>query len=137
MKIFALTDEEKNAIEENKSFISELFNPDTPINAEKVQVLYDSALVGSKEITIGIGLLGVAFGELMLNKLPDFEWAKISDEYGEEICLCARSFILICSPISMMSKRIEDRESIDIADLADKTCQVLVEKINSSKLDKR
>jgi Domain of unknown function (DUF3806) len=70
--------------------------------------------------------LGVAFGDAIAQKLL-MEWIVVEDEYGRSAALVWPGTSLICSPITMISKRIEDGEDVDVYALFDGICERLKE----------
>ena len=70
--------------------------------------------------------LGVAFGDALAQQLM-LDWVVVDDEFGRSAALSWPGTSLICSPITMISKRIEDGEEIDVRDLFEKTCARLSE----------
>ncbi|MEM9938686.1 MAG: DUF3806 domain-containing protein [Pseudomonadota bacterium] len=104
---------------------------DRALDTDAVQELYDS-LVGMNErphhVTIATGL---AFGQLII-EASEFEWARIKDEYGEETCIAVKDTELICAPISMIQKRLDQNEKLRISDLVDGTVQTMNNKAASA-----
>lgn len=64
--------------------------------------------------------LGVAFGEMICAQ-GDFEWVKLEDEYGSGPALALVGLDVVCSPIEMIEKRLEDGEAVDLVDLCSDT----------------
>lgn len=58
--------------------------------------------------------LGMLFGSCIAYQYEDFHWVVVSDEYGREMALQYRDYAVQCFPISMITKRIEDGEDIDV-----------------------
>ena len=112
-----LTDHEIAARESSLDTAARLAGASRPLGTKHVQALYD-VLVAEDAGDEALIALGLAFGELIA-AAPDFEWVRVSDEYGEETCVAARGKEISCAPISMIQKRIERRERVDIAELRD------------------
>lgn len=70
--------------------------------------------------------LGIALGDYIQYKYNDFHWAVIRDEYGRDICLQYKTLALTIFPMTMISKRVEDGDNINVAELVND----LLEKIN-------
>ncbi len=66
-------------------------------------------------IDAGIAI-GLAFGETITSE-TDYEWVRVSDEYGEETALSPVGLMAACHPISMLQKRIAKREHVSLAEL--------------------
>lgn len=43
----------------------------------------------------------------MIAAVTDYEWGRVSDEYGEETALSPPGLSVVCYAISMLEKRIE------------------------------
>lgn len=69
--------------------------------------------------TVYYKALGMLFGSCLQYQYEDFHWVVVSDEYGREMALQYRDYALQCFPISMITKRIEDGEDIDVQYLMD------------------
>ena len=59
--------------------------------------------------------LGVALGDAIAQELL-LEWIAVDDEYGRSAALIWPGTSLICSPLTMISKRIEDGERVEVYD---------------------
>ena len=70
--------------------------------------------------------LGVAFGDAIAQELM-MDWIVVDDEYGRSAALRWPGTTVICSPITMISKRIEDGETVDVYKLFDGICASLRE----------
>jgi len=60
--------------------------------------------------------LGVAFGDAIAQKLM-LDWVMVDDEFGRSPALNWPGSSLICSPVTMISKRVEEGERVDVYDL--------------------
>ncbi|MTG97115.1 DUF3806 domain-containing protein [Myroides sp. BIT-d1] len=65
--------------------------------------------------------LGMAFGVAMVYEYPDLHWVLVSDQYGRELALQYQNLAVQCFPISMILKRLEDNEVIDVKHLLQET----------------
>jgi Domain of unknown function (DUF3806) len=70
--------------------------------------------------------LGVAFGDALSQALL-MDWVMVDDEYGRSPALNWPGTTLISSPVTMISKRIEDGEDVDVYDLFESICRRLKE----------
>ncbi|BDU23517.1 DUF3806 domain-containing protein [Flavobacterium sp. GSB-24] len=61
--------------------------------------------------------LGIALGDYIQYKHNDFHWAIIRDEYGRDYCLQYKTFAINVFPSTMILKRIENGEYINISEL--------------------
>ena len=74
--------------------------------------------------------LGVAFGDAIAQKLL-MEWVVVDDEYGRSAALNWPGTTLVCSPITMISKRVEDGDTVEIYALFDGICSRMCEMVFS------
>jgi len=130
LKIELLSGEHLSALNEGLSLASKLVEGEIPFSIEQVQSLYDTLLKRRSEPAFEIAL-GLAFGSVVISR-SGFEWARISDEYGEETCIAVQNTHLICSPISMIQKRLERGERTDLSELCDGTIEVMRENVDSA-----
>jgi hypothetical protein len=66
----------------------------------------------------------LAFGDELL-KHGEFEWVRVTDDYGEETCVAIRGLSVYCSPISMIQKRISRGELPDFVELRKATIAMM------------
>ena len=60
--------------------------------------------------------MGIVLGDVFVQELG-LEWRVIEDEFGRDLCVQLRGTTLILFPLTMISKRIEKGETIDVFDL--------------------
>jgi hypothetical protein len=70
--------------------------------------------------------LGVAFGDAIVQQLL-MDWVAVDDEFGRSAALNWPGTTILCSPITMISKRIERGEVVDVSALFDGMCSSLRE----------
>jgi hypothetical protein len=74
--------------------------------------------------------LGVTLGDAIAQKMQ-MEWVIVEDDSGRDPALRFPGTTVIAYPLSMISKRIDRGEVVDVADLFDGVCQhVLTMKSN-------
>lgn len=76
--------------------------------------------------TVKLQSLGVTFGDAIAQKLL-MEWVVVEDEMGSTAALRWPGTSIICYPITMISKRVEDGENIDVHDLFENVTRRLSE----------
>ncbi|RZL34824.1 MAG: DUF3806 domain-containing protein [Pedobacter sp.] len=79
------------------------------------------------ENTFELQSLGIALGDYIQYKNNDFHWAVVRDEYGRDMCLQFKTFAITVFPMTMISKRIEDGESVNVAELVSGLVDKVVE----------
>jgi hypothetical protein len=68
--------------------------------------------------------LGVGLGDSLAQQLG-FAWVTVEDEYGRDPALNWPGTTLLCFPTTMISKRIEDGETVNIHELFAGVCEAL------------
>jgi hypothetical protein len=76
--------------------------------------------------------LGVAFGDALAQKL-ELEWVTVEDEYGKDPGLNWPGTTLLCHPLTMISKRIEDGEIVEVQHLFEQTVNRLTDLASSAR----
>ena len=66
--------------------------------------------------TYELQCLGIVFGEVLARK-ADLHWVTVADAYGRDPALRFRDTHLILFPLTMISKRIEDGQRVEVAEL--------------------
>jgi hypothetical protein len=130
-----LTEDEILAREAGLDMAARLAGAARPLSVAYVQALYDVLLIeqAGDEALIALGL---AFGEQIV-AASDFEWARVSDEYGDETCVAVRGKEIFCAPISMIQRRIRRQERLDISSLRDETIAIIRKRIAEGKATDR
>ena len=68
--------------------------------------------------------LGVTFGDVMASELP-LKWVMVTDEYGTDPTLRFKNTTLQINALTMISKRVERGESVDLDELLQTTREYL------------
>jgi len=79
--------------------------------------------------------LGIALGDYIQYKNNDFHWAVVRDEYGRDVCLQFKTFPITVFPMTMISKRIEDGESINVSELMSNLVDKVIELSNNEEFN--
>ena len=69
----------------------------------------------------GAQCLGAVLGRVMAANIPGLDWALVEDEHGTDVCLRYADTSLCIFPITMISKRVERGEAVDVSNLYDET----------------
>ncbi len=101
---------------------------------EVLQRLLDRNVVDREDV-LGLQALGVVLGDVMASNLP-LDWVTIDDEYGHSRALRLGKTDNLYFPITMISKRVVNREQVDVQALYDKVAGD-VELLESRKRPKR
>jgi hypothetical protein len=70
--------------------------------------------------------LGVVFGDVLASKFP-LSWVIVTDEYGTDPTLRFKKTSININALTMISKRVERDERVDVYDLVRKTADALPE----------
>ncbi len=90
----------------------------TRADLTRIQQIVDSGLV-AREATYTLQALGMAFGKVFVNENPDYDWWMVQDEHGRDPAIRYQRTNLLAFPRTMLSKRVEDGDTVNVADLYD------------------
>lgn len=93
-----------------------------------IQRVLDSGVV-EREATYTLQALGLAFGRAFLNEFDDYDWWMVEDEFGRDPAIRYKETSLLVFPMTMISKRVEDGEHVDVRELFDGLAKQLAELI--------
>lgn len=134
LQIRSLNPSERAALNEALGLAVRLV--DRPTGADAVQELFDSVLEFDDPPEHVVVALGLSFGQLIL-ELSGFEWVRVKDEYGEETCVGVNNTQVFCAPISMIQKRLANRNRVDVLELARETVSTLKQLASSDEYKAR
>lgn len=87
-----------------------------------IQKLLDARTV-EREATYTLQALGLAFGKVFIEENVDYDWWMVEDEFGRDPAIRYKQSSLLAYPRTMISKRIEDGESVNVIELFDGLCR--------------
>jgi hypothetical protein len=70
--------------------------------------------------------LGITFGDVLAQKMG-LAWVAVEDEYGRDPALQDPGTSILVFPMTMISKRIEDGEEVDVRQLLEETCLTITQ----------
>ena len=82
-----------------------------------------------REATYTLQALGLAFGRAFVHENRDYDWWMVEDEYGRDPAIRYKRSSLLAFPRTMLSKRVEDGESVNVVELYDGLTRRLTELI--------
>jgi hypothetical protein len=82
-----------------------------------------------KDETWELQSLGITFGDALAEKL-NLEWVEIEDDYGIDPALRYKETSILLFPLTMISKRIENDEEINIEEFFHGVCNKINELVN-------
>jgi hypothetical protein len=81
-----------------------------------LQRVLDSGEIGS-EATYELQSLGMVLGRVFVNENKDYDWWMVEDEYGRDPAIRLKETSLLLFPLTMISKRVEDGEEVNVLEL--------------------
>lgn len=90
-----------------------------------IQSVLDTGAV-ERDATYTLQSLGMAFGTVFIEQHPGFDWWMVEDEHGRDPAIRFGQSTLLAFPQTMISKRIEAGECVDIEELFDGLSRRLV-----------
>jgi hypothetical protein len=66
--------------------------------------------------TYELQCLGIVFGDALVQECG-VEWRAVEDQYGRDPCLQILGSTVVLFPLTMLSKRVEKGEPVDVFDL--------------------
>ena len=136
MEFRPLTPHQEAELADGLELAATIARSSPPLSADQVQTLYDTLLGQSFCDEDTVVALGFAFGDLIKKQIT-LEWILLDGDYGEEISLAVPGLRLVCSPISMMRKRLERGEAWDVDRLASDMATRLRSQANDPTTSKR
>ena len=70
--------------------------------------------------------LGVALGDALAQKLL-LEWVTVDDEFGQDAALNWPGTSVLCYPLTMIAKRVEDGEQVDVYALFEGAIEIITD----------
>jgi len=89
-----------------------------------MQELLDLGVLGPEQ-TIELQCLGIVFGLLLVEAVEGLDWVIVEDEIGRDPALCFSGTSLLVFPMTMLSKRVEEGEEVQVAALFVRICASL------------
>lgn len=79
--------------------------------------------------TFELQSLGVVFGRALVSEVDGLDWAIVHDEYGSDPTLRFGETSLCINALTIISKRIEDHEVVNVAELFGGVQELLAESL--------
>jgi len=119
--------EELARIEAQRAWVRNHFEPDARGQYDSLEGklrLLDT-IVRSKWVerneTVKLQCLGITLGDAVVQEFA-MRWVTVEDEYGRDPAVELPGTTILVFPLTMISKRIEQGEEVDIYDLFDGLC---------------
>lgn len=92
---------------------------------KSIQSILDAGAI-DRDATYTLQALGLAFGKVLVEQNPGFDWWMVEDELGRDPAIRFEQTPLLAFPMTMISKRLEDGEQVDVEALFDQFEQRLL-----------
>lgn len=118
----SLDEEEVEEIARCRAWVREHYEPSAAHKYDTVDgklSLVDAILKNGwirADETIKLQCLGVALGDALAQQIG-LTWVAVEDEYGRDAALKLDDTSILLFPLTMISKRVEDGEDVDVYDL--------------------
>jgi hypothetical protein len=101
----------------------------TRADLSRIQLIVDSGYV-AREATYTLQALGMALGKVFVSDNDGYDWWMVQDEYGRDPAIRFRRTALLAFPRTLLSKRVEDGEPINVSGLYDQLRERLSELVD-------
>ena len=126
-KIEALNQADLSDVEAKRKWVREHFTPETEHQYDdldqKLRLL--DTILRNKWIepseTLKLQCLGITLGDAFVQRMG-LEWVAVEDEYGRDPAVKVPDSSIILFPLTMISKRVERGEEVDIHNLFEVVC---------------
>ena len=78
--------------------------------------------------------MGIVFGDVFVQDMG-FSWVMVEDEYGRDPAIKYEETSIILFPLTMISKRIERGEAVDVFNLYNRVASIAQEQIDAERAD--
>ena len=136
----ALTDGDLKRLEEQRAVVTRYLDEDglekyetAPGKLGTLRALL-TAKVFSPEQTYELQSMGIVLGDVFVQDMG-FHWIIVGDEYGRDPAIKFRDTNVLLFPLTMISKRIERGETVDVFDLYNGVAALAQEKIDAESAD--
>jgi hypothetical protein len=132
-KFFELSSKDAQRLDQQRAFIAKVvqqkYGTTALTKTEKdlpvLQRLLDDHVFGKTQ-TRELQSLGVVFGDVLTSEFP-LRWVMVTDEFGTDPTLRFKDKIVNINALTMISKRVERDEHVNLQLLVQKTREALAE----------
>jgi hypothetical protein len=125
--IAAPTSADLKRLESMRDWVRNHYSPEARHTYESIdgklnllQTILDNEWVCANE-TLKLQCLGISLGDALVQELA-MEWRAVEDEYGRDPALQMAGTTILLFPQTMISKRIEAGQSVDIREMFQSLC---------------
>ncbi len=131
-----LTDGDFKRLEEQRAVVTRYFDEDghkkygtAPGKLGTLRAVLTAAVI-SPDQTYELQSLGIVLGDAFVQDMG-FHWIMVEDEQGRDPAIKYRDTSVILFPLTMISKRIEQGETVDVFELYNGVAALAREKIDA------
>ncbi len=114
-------------VEAQRKWVREHYEPDSEHKYDTLEgklTLLD-AIIQNKWVdpseTVKLQSLGITLGDAFVQHL-NLKWMSVEDEYGRDPAVVLEGTSIVLFPLTMISKRIERGEDVDVYDIFEGVC---------------
>lgn len=134
--VSTLTDDDLERLKNQRAIVTRYLDEDglkkfetAPGKLGTLRALLDASIF-QPEQTYEMQSMGVVFGDVFVQDMG-FHWIMVEDEYGRDPAIKYQDTSVLLFPLTMISKRIERGETIDVFDLYNGLAALAREKIDA------
>ena len=124
--------EDQAYVEVKRQWVKDHYEPDAQHKYDTIEgklTLLD-AIIQNKwiepEETVKLQNLGIPLGDALAQQL-NFKWMTVEDDCGRDPCLVLEGTSIVLFPLTMISKRIEQGEDVDVYSMFNGICEKVEE----------
>ena len=136
--ISALTDDDYKRLDGQRTVVTRYLTEESKLKFETAPGKLGAlrALLETEKFkpdqTYELQSMGIVFGDVFVQDMG-FSWVMVEDEYGRDPAIRYKESSVILFPLTMISKRIERGEDVDMFDLYNGVASIAREKIDEEK----
>ena len=126
-KIEPFNSDDISRVEAQRKWVREHYEPEAEHKYETIDGKLNllDTIIRNKWIepseTLKLQCLGITLGDALVQRL-DLKWMSVEDEYGRDPALIMEGTSIVLFPLTMISKRIEAGEEVDIYEIFNGIC---------------
>lgn len=138
--ISVLTEDDHKRLDDQRAVVTRYLTDESKPNFETapgklgtLRALLEAEVFQPDE-TYELQSMGIVFGDVFVQDMG-FSWVMVEDEYGRDPAIKYQETSVILFPLTMISKRIERGEQVDVFDLYNGVAAIAQEKIDAELAD--
>ena len=134
--ISALTDDDHKRLDDQRAVVTRYLTDESkpkfetaPGKLGTLRALLEAEVFQSNQ-TYELQSMGIVLGDAFVQDMG-FSWVMVEDEYGRDPAIKYQDTSIILFPLTMISKRVERGEEVDVFDLYNGVATLAQEKIDA------